>query len=163
MFEILTRLLSDLIARTPAATFAGDDPRLAVAVLLCHVAAVDGDTQPEERRQVVEELTRRYDLPDEIAHDLTEAATRIERETVALADFTAGLQRRLPIDERREIVAALCKVALAEGGVHEFEDAVVWRIADLLGIPPHERVAIAKTAEADVAEARSRAGTGEAS
>ena len=153
MLEALKRLFSDLVARAPAATFAEDDPRLAVAALMFHVVAADGVVSPAERDRMVAELARRYRLTIDDARGLAEAARRADLETAALQRFTGGLERRLPITERREIVSALWKVVLADGTVHEFEDNLVWRIAELLGIEAHERIALRKTVEADLEDA----------
>lgn len=153
MFDALKRLFSDLVDRAPAPAFADDDPRLAVAALMFHVVAADGVVSPVERERMVAELARRYRLTIDDARDLADAARRADLETAALQRFTGGLERRLPLAERREIVAALWKVVLADGTIHEFEDNLVWRIAELLGIEAHERIALRKTAEADLEDA----------
>ncbi|MCE1235421.1 MAG: TerB family tellurite resistance protein [Hyphomicrobiales bacterium] len=169
MLNALRRLFTDLVERGEAAAFAVDDPRLAVAALMWHVIGADGVIQPNERERMLGELERRYRLAADDAHDLAEAARRAELESAALQTFTAGLQRRLPIAERREIVSSLWRLAFTDGDVHEFEDNVVWRIAELLGIEAHERTALRKEVEAAaadealrMAEAR-REGVGEGS
>lgn len=149
MFDLLRRYFIDRDDRRSRANFAEDDPRLAVAVLMVHVIAADGVVTPHERKRLEEELSRRYDLTPAQAAELEEAARQAERETAALQSYTAGLQRRLPQQERREIVSSLWRMVFADGQMHEFEDNVVWRIADLLGVAPHERVALRKEIEAD--------------
>lgn len=152
MLTALKQLFADLVAGQAGAAFADDDPRLAVAALMCHVVAADGVVAPSERERMIEELGRRYRLAAADARVLSEAARRAELETATVQRFTAGLQRGLPLAERREIVASLWKLAFADGEVNEFEDAVVWRIGELLGIEPHERTALRKTVEAEAAE-----------
>lgn len=156
MFDALKRLFSDLKARAPEPTFALDDPRLAVAALMCHVIAVDGVVRPAERTAMIATLADRYGLTTAEAGQLAEAAREAELETAALKRFTAGLARSLPIDERRDIVAALWRLIFADGAVHEFEDNVVWRIADMLGVSAAERTAIRKRIEADLEESAMR-------
>lgn len=157
MLDALRRLFTDLITRETERTFAADDPRLAVAALMCHVLAADGVVRPSERQRMVGELARRYQLSEDDAGDLAEAARRVELESATVQRFTAGLERGLPIEERREIVAELWKIVYADGVVHEFEDAIVWRIADLLGLEPHDCTGLRKTVEADCEEAAIRA------
>jgi uncharacterized tellurite resistance protein B-like protein len=36
----------------------------------------------------------------------------------------------------------LWKMAFADGAISEFEDNVMWRVADLLAVSPHERIAL---------------------
>ncbi len=154
MFDLLKRYFTDRDERRTRATYQDDDPRLAVAVLMVHVVAADGAVTPPERKRLEEELTRRYGLDAAQALELEEAARRAERETATLQSFTAGLQRRLPPQERREIVSSLWRMVFADGQLHEFEDNVVWRIADMLGVPAHERVALRKEIEAEEEERR---------
>lgn len=163
MLNALRRLFTDLVERGEAAAFAVDDPRLAVAALMWHVIGADGVVLPNERERMLDELAHRYGLAPEVARDLSEAARRAELESAALQTFTAGLQRGLPIGERREIVSSLWRLAFADGDVGEFEDNVVWRIAELLGIEPHERTALRKEVEAVAADEARREGVGEGS
>lgn len=149
MFAALKRLFSELAVRDAATVFADDDPRLAVAALMSHVIGADGEVRPAERVRMLDELARHYGLGEEDARDLAEAARNAELEAATVQRFTAGLQRTTSLEERREIVVSLWKIACAEGGVREFEENVVWRIADLLGLEPHERTALRKTVEAD--------------
>lgn len=160
MLQTLKRLFTELVDRQTATIFADDDPRLAVAALMCHVVAADGVVRPAERQRMMEELARRYGLGAEDARGLAEAARRAESETATVQRFTAGLQRSLPLAERREIVASLWKLVFADGHALEFEDAVVGRIAELLGIEAHERIALRKTVEADCEEEAMRAAEG---
>jgi uncharacterized tellurite resistance protein B-like protein len=50
------------------------------------------------------------------------------------------LKRRLDEDGRRQIIGMLWDMAHADGQVHEFEENVVWRVAELLGVSTRERV-----------------------
>jgi uncharacterized tellurite resistance protein B-like protein len=149
MLDTLKRYFGDLVAHEPEKVFDEDDPRLAVAALMFHVVAADGVVTPQESRRLIEELARHYGLTVAEASELGETARQAELETATLQRFTAGLQRKLDPDQRRDIVASLWRVVFADGAVHEFEDNVLWRIADLLGIPSHERVAIRKAIEAE--------------
>ena len=117
--------------------------------LMVHVVAADGVVTAQERRRLEEELTRRYALDPAQAVALVAAAREAESDTATLQTFTAALRRRLAPEERREIVVSLWRMVFADGDLHEFEDNVVWRIADLLGVAAHERVALRKEIEAE--------------
>lgn len=149
MLGSLKRLFTDLVARRPETEFELDDPRLAVAALMFHVIAVDGAATPHEKQRWIDELAARYDLTAEEAADLAEAGRAAELETADLQRFTAGLRRRLSDPERVDVVRTLWEMVFADGAAHEFEDNVVWRIADLLGVEPQERVTLRKEVEAE--------------
>ena len=153
----LSRFLRDLIDRRSDRAFDLDDPRLAVAALMAHVVAVDGAVTPREQSRWEGELARRYDMTAEEARALAEAGRAAELETSDLMTFTAGLTRRLAPAERLDVVRMLWEMVLADGEIHEFEDNVVWRIADLLGIGPRDRMLLRKEVEAEHEEAASRA------
>lgn len=149
MITSLKRLFADLLDRRPEKAFEIDDPRLAVAALMFHVVSVDGAVTPAEKTRWIEELARRYDLPLDEARALAEAGRAAELETADLKTFTAGLAHRLSASERLDVVRSLWSIVLADGEVHEFEDNVVWRIADLLGIEPRDRLILRKEVEAE--------------
>lgn len=149
MLSSLKRLFSDLVERRPEKAFEIDDPRLAVAALMFHVVAVDGAVTPHEKTLWIAELARRYDMPLDEARALAEAGRAAELETADLMTFTAGLQRRLTMSERLDVVRALWTIVLADGEIHEFEDNVVWRIAELLDIEARDRLTLRKEVEAE--------------
>jgi uncharacterized tellurite resistance protein B-like protein len=152
-----TRFIADLITRKPGKAYDLDDPRLAVAALMFHVIAVDGRVTPHERSRWEEELVRRFGLTAAEARALAEAGRTAELETADPASFTARLQRRLSHAERLDVVRALWSLVLADGEIQEFEDNVVWRLADLLGIEVRDRMILRKEVEADREAAALRA------
>ena len=148
------RLLADLVARRAPTSFDLDDPRVAVAALMFHVVAVDGAVTAQEKARWIDELARRYDLSADEARALAEAGRSAELETADLMTFTAGLRRRLSSEERLDLVRGLWTMVLSDGEIHEFEDNVVWRIADLLGVEPRDRMILRKEVEAEHAAGR---------
>jgi tellurite resistance protein len=73
-------------------------------------------------------------------------ATTNEREAVDLYRFTSVLKRRLDEDGRKQVIGMLWDMAHADGTVHEFEENVVWRVAELLGVSTRERVELRREA-----------------
>ncbi len=66
---------------------------------------------------------------------LFQEADAREPESVDLYRFTSMLSRELDQDSRKCIVEKLWEVVMADGIVHEFETNLVWRAAELLGVP----------------------------
>jgi uncharacterized tellurite resistance protein B-like protein len=71
---------------------------------------------------------------------LVEAAKDAEAEAVDLYGFTSVLKARLDAADRERIVAMMWTLVFADGKVHEFEDNVVWRVAELLGVSTQTRI-----------------------
>ena len=143
MFEALKRFISDVSTRPEdEAGFAPDDYRLATAALLVHVANVDGKIDQAERMRLREVIEQRFGLDAAATTRLIEKAEESDRESVDFFHFTNVLKRQLDDAGRHRIIEMMWDVVFADGDVSEFEENVVWRIAELLGVPTRDRVAL---------------------
>lgn len=122
--------------------FDEDDDRLAAAALLLHAATIDGDLDDAERDTLHALLKQRFDLDDAATDKLISAATTAEHEAVDLYHFTSLLNRALDEQGRLRFVEMMWQVAYADGHITEFEENLIWRAADLLGISSRERIAL---------------------
>jgi uncharacterized tellurite resistance protein B-like protein len=87
-------------------------------------------------------VKRRFDLDDADADALIAKATAVEQEAIDLYAFTARLNRTLDEKGRARMVEMMWQVAYADGDITEFEDNLIWRAADLLGVSGSERIAL---------------------
>jgi uncharacterized tellurite resistance protein B-like protein len=124
----------------PAARFEDNDYRLAAAAILIHVMSVDGVASEAERDALRTVLKSRFELDDAALDELIETATEADREAVDLYQFTSLLNRTLDEEGRLRIVEMMWQLVYADGRVNEFEDNVIWRAADLLGISSRQRI-----------------------
>ncbi len=116
------------------------DYRLAAAALLIHVMTIDGSASDAENETLRALLQDRFELDDAQTDELIAAATQADREAVDLYHFTRLLNRSLNEDGRKRIVEMMWQIVYADGRRTEFEDNVIWRAADLLGISSRERI-----------------------
>ncbi len=141
MFDALKTFITELTGETAATRpFEAADYQLAAAALLVHIASIDREFDADERARIQQLIEERFGLPHDEAKKLIAHAQESEREAVDLYRFTSVLKRRLDDDGRRQIVGMLWDMAHADGSVHEFEENVVWRVAELLGVSTRERV-----------------------
>ena len=141
MLESLRNFLSDLSGGGKhQEAFAEDDYRLAAAALLVHVCTVDGDISPAERTRLHDVLKHRFDLDEPGTARLIDAAIAADNEAVDLYHFTHLINRSLDEEGRRRMVEMMWEIVFADGQVDEFEDNIVWRASDLLGISARERI-----------------------
>jgi uncharacterized tellurite resistance protein B-like protein len=141
MFDAFKKFVSDLAdGETHPSRFADDDYRLSGAALLIHAAAIDGVMSDIERERLHSVIKRWFDLDDAATDELVRKATEVEQESIDLYHFTSVLGRSLDEDGRRRVVEMMWEVAYADGRVTEFEDNLIWRAADLLGVSTRERV-----------------------
>ncbi len=143
MFEALKRFIADVSSRPEDSVgFAPDDYRLATAALLVHVASVDGRIDQAERIKLREVIEQRFGLDVAATTLLIEKAEESDRDSVDFFHFTTVLKRQLDDAGRHRIIEMMWDVVFADGDVSEFEENVVWRIAELLGVPTRDRVAL---------------------
>ena len=140
MFATLRSLVTDLLDDRSAHAYGEDDYRLAAAALLVRAAMIDGHFDDAERIRLQERLKRRFALDDDGAGQLIEQATVAEQEAVDLYRFTSLLNRALDDDERRHMVELMWEIVYADNRVSEFEDNLLWRVADLLHVPSRDRI-----------------------
>ncbi len=143
MFDAFKRFVAELSSgdKHPSG-FEENDYRLAAAALLIHAAAIDGNNFVVERDLLQALLKQRFGLDDAATIRLVKAATVAEHEAIDLYHFTRVLNRALDEDGRQRFIVMMWQIAFADGRVTEFEDNLIWRAADLLGISSRERIAL---------------------
>ena len=141
MLQLLKEFLNEVGAgEKPASRFSESDYRLAAAALLIHVMSIDGQDTGAEQDKLHDLLKRQFDLDDDAVSELIAVATAADREAVDLYAFTSRINRALDEDGRKRIVRMMGEMVYADGRLNEFEDNVVWRASDLLGISQRDRV-----------------------
>src|SRR5436190_9523221 len=153
MLESLKQFLADLAGGTkPQHHFQEGDYRLAAAALLIHVSTIDGEASSAERDKLYSILKNRFDLDDEATSELIDEAAAADRDAVDLYHFTSLINRSVDEQGRRRIVEMMWEIIYADGRVSEFEENVIWRASDLLGISSRERIEIGRRVAAERAQ-----------
>jgi uncharacterized tellurite resistance protein B-like protein len=141
MLDALKSFIAELTGEADRPkSFEAADYQLAAAALLVHIASIDGDFDDDEKLRIQQLVEARFGLGADEARKLIEEAWESERDSVDLYRFTSVLKRRLDEDGRRQVIGMLWDMAHADGTVHEFEENVVWRVAELLGVSTRDRV-----------------------
>ena len=142
MLETLRQFIADVVS--PAAhdnqVFDETGSRLAATALLIHVVSLDGAPSAAEKNKLHSLIEARFGLDPGTANRLIAAATLVEGEAVDLYHFTSVIMRSVNEDGRLRIVEMMWELVYADGRVSEFEENVVWRAADLLGVSSRDRI-----------------------
>lgn len=143
MFDAIKSFVAELAGgEKPAGGFVDQDFRIAYAALLVHAAAVDGSVSAEERDKLQVLLKQRFGLSDGAAGELVEQATAADQDAIDLYHFTHTISGALDDAERLRFVEMMWAVAYADGEISEYEDNLIWRVADLLGVSSAQRIAL---------------------
>ena len=142
MLDRLRHFISDVVSPTGPdhRTFDDSDYRLAATALLIHVISLDGPPSEAERAKLHALLEHRFSLDPGTASALIADATLVEGEAVDLYHFTSVIMRSVAEEGRLRIIEMMWELVYADGHVSEFEENVVWRAADLLGVSSRERI-----------------------
>jgi uncharacterized tellurite resistance protein B-like protein len=141
MLDGLRQFIADIVApQDQDRAFGDSDYRLAATALLVHVISLDGQPTATEQRKLHGLIESHFGLDRGTADRLIADATQVEGEAVDLYHFTSVIMRSLDEDGRKRIVQMMWELVFADGQVSEFEDNVVWRASDLLGISQRDRI-----------------------
>jgi len=153
MFAALKNFLADLGHSEPEKAFSDDDYRVAAVALLVHVANADGVTDEAECRRLKSLVRDQFQLDEAETAALIKEARQSDREAVDFYQFTHVLKRALDDKGRQKVVEMMWAMAFADGAVDEIEENIVWRIAELLGVPNRDRVLLRQKVGAEMKEA----------
>ncbi len=142
MLDGLRQFIADIVSPNADQDRAFDDTgyRLAATALLVHVVSLDGEPTEVEKRKLHSLIESSFKLDPGTADRLIASATRVEGEAVDLYHFTSVIMRSVNEEGRLRIVEMMWELVYADGQVSEFEDNVVWRASDLLGISSRDRI-----------------------
>ena len=111
---------------------------LAVAVLLVEVMRIDGRLDKAEHNEIVQALEKRFQLTEEEVLQIIEQAKLESSRANDLHKFTSQVISHFPTDERIDILRELWRVAMADGHVDPYEEQLIRRTAELIGVYHHE-------------------------
>jgi uncharacterized tellurite resistance protein B-like protein len=111
-----------------------DERRLAVAALLLLVARADGRLRGPDRARLAALFQFWFGLSPEDGKRMVARGDEIAQEGHNLASLVEMFGHDAPDAERRELLAMAYTVAAVDGAVQEFEDDLIWRVGQLLGL-----------------------------
>ncbi len=107
---------------------------LAVAALMVEVMRMDGQLQDTERNEIIKRLQARFALTSSDVEALIKQATEKVEQALDMHQFTSVVVKGFSTDERLHILTELWAVALADGHVDPYEEQIIRRMADLMGL-----------------------------
>src|ERR1700689_1826399 len=142
MLDGLRQFIADVISPGGHEGRSFDDTgyRLAADALLVHVISLDGEPSEVEKRKLHSLIESSFGLDPGTADRLITSAMLVEGEAVDLYHFTSVIMRSVDEQGRLRIVEMMWELVYADGQVSEFEDNVVWRAAELLGVSSRDRI-----------------------
>ena len=150
MFDRMLSFLKDLPGGAHDRRHGDDDPQVAASALLYHVMNADGVRQDSEWERFKAVLSEAYSVTGAELDRLARAGEKADNEAIDLYAFTSVLKRHLDADACKAFVGLMWDIVYADGELHELEDNLVWRVAELIGVERRDRVEARRRAAAHV-------------
>ena len=132
------KLYDDIVSRISTEDIAADRRdaaiRLATAVLMVDVAVIDNSFDEGEFDRMVDLVRDHFGLSTEAAAELVNAANARSDELVSVRQLTSFLNERLSQDEKARVIKLLWSIAYADGQLDKYENSLVMKISELLGV-----------------------------
>jgi uncharacterized tellurite resistance protein B-like protein len=116
------------------------DVRIATCALLLEMAHIDGEFSESERESIINIIKKDYDLSDEHAVALIEAAGEELQRSIDLWKFARLINQNYSADEKIQIIEMVWKVIYTDGKLDKHEDYLVHKLAHLLRLTHKELI-----------------------
>lgn len=140
MLKEISSLFEKLTASKAAETLDAEETLVASAALLVHAMGIDGLITEAESAALRAMLSAHFGLTEDERNRLLIMAEREERDSIDIYRFTSVLRDRLPIEEKRHVIAMMWRLVFADGKLEALEDNLIWRTAELLAVPARDRM-----------------------
>jgi len=132
MIDLIKRLLARSAAADGEVREEGYDLRVAASALLLEMARIDGEFSAEEQATILRLLGERFDLSNEQAAELLNAATEAEKQSVDLWPFARRINQDFSDAEKERVIEMIWEIAYIDGHLDQHEDYLVHKLANLL-------------------------------
>jgi uncharacterized tellurite resistance protein B-like protein len=134
MLNALRKFFDQHIAPQPDEPEAGAERRahMAAAVLLVEVARSDHDFSDAERQTVLASVQRKFGLTEAEAHEMLALAEAESHEAHDIFQFTSTIDATFTPEQKVRLLEELWRAAYSDSRVHEYEEHLIRRVADML-------------------------------
>ena len=145
---MLLKKLKDLLGSESTATGEVQDRalELACAALMFEVAKADFSVETTEQDAVTSLLTAQFNLSADEVSTITEAAIEQADAATCLFEFTRTLNELASAEQKRDLLAMMWRVAMADNALSRYEEHVIRKVADLLYVPHGDFIAAKQSA-----------------
>jgi uncharacterized tellurite resistance protein B-like protein len=125
-------------------SFEPTELQIAVSKILVRTAKIDDEFHILEEQKILELLTKYFSLNDEDSKNLMELGISEEKSATDLYAYTNTIKKSLELSERKKIIEMMWQIIVTDDNFDPYENNLVWRVAELIGISTRERVQIKK-------------------
>jgi uncharacterized tellurite resistance protein B-like protein len=134
--KLMQRFKGDVM-RDAAPARPHDPLRLATAAVLLDIGYADGTLTSDESVDLVNYLNRAFNLGQDDAVDLLNAAQEIRNRTIDHFAMTNYIRKNASLEDRIEIVRTMWRMVYSDRKLTDYENYLVRKLADLMGLEHH--------------------------
>ena len=132
----------DTNPETPS--FQASKLQTAISKILVRTAKIDDDFHILEENKILDLLQSYFELNSFEAQSLLEIAIKEEENATDLYAYTNVIKKELALNDRKKIIQMMWEIIITDEDFDPYENNLVWRVAELIGISTRERVQIKK-------------------
>jgi uncharacterized tellurite resistance protein B-like protein len=125
-------------------SFEATELQIAVSKILVRTAKIDDEFHILEEQKILDLLSKYFFLNDADAKNLMEIGVSEEKSATDLYAYTNTIKKSLDLIERKKIIEMMWQIIVTDDNFDPYENNLVWRVAELIGISTRERVQIKK-------------------
>jgi uncharacterized tellurite resistance protein B-like protein len=134
MLTAIRKFFDQHIAAQPGEPDANTERRaqIAAAALLVEVARSDHDFSDAERQAVLGSVQGKFGLSPVEARELLALAESESRDAHDIYQFTSKIDAAFAPEQKVRLIEELWRAAYADSALHEYEEHLIRRVADML-------------------------------
>jgi len=125
-------------------SFQAGNLQTAISKILVRTAKIDDEFHILEEKKILDLLQSYFDLNADDAQSLLEIAIKEEENATDLYAYTNVIKKELDLNDRKKIIDMMWQIIITDENFDPYENNLVWRVAELIGIGTRERVHIKK-------------------
>jgi len=114
------------------------DVALAITTLMVYVIQQDDHLDDAEHHEVIQSIQQRFHVSLQEAEQYIKQAKHDIQSAHDLHQYTSPLVKTYSQNERVDIIRQLWRVAMADNNIDPYEEALIRKIAELIGVHHHQ-------------------------
>lgn len=138
MFDYLKKIFNEeqnnSLAEQKASENSNRKTEIAACALFIELAKADGEFSEDERKLIISEMKKTFNLDDDCINDLITLAEQKIKESVSLYEFTTITNNKFTQQEKIELIESLWRLIYTDQKLSTYEDHLIKIISSTMNI-----------------------------
>ncbi|GIK21818.1 MAG: TerB family tellurite resistance protein [Ignavibacterium sp.] len=138
MFDYLKKIFNEeqnnSLAEQKASEKSNRKTEIAACALFIELAKADGEFSEDERKLIISEMKKTFNLDDDCINDLITLAEQKIKESVSLYEFTTIINNKFTQQEKIELIESLWRLIYTDQKLSTYEDHLIKIISSTMNI-----------------------------